>query len=88
MASSHSPVLADVRADRALRVRQRVLDFELDGHRLRIRGEDPVINPALTLRLRKLGIELPVAGSLADLVRMAERLQIPITHSRRGEDKA
>jgi hypothetical protein len=28
------------------------------------------------------------AGSLADLVRMAERLQIPVTHSRRGEDRA
>jgi hypothetical protein len=28
------------------------------------------------------------AGSLADLVRMAERLQIPVTHARRREDKA
>lgn len=28
------------------------------------------------------------AGSLADLVRIAERLQIPVTHSRRGPTKA
>jgi very-short-patch-repair endonuclease len=44
-----------------------LLPVELVGHRLRIRGEDPVINPALTLRLRRLGIELPVAGPLGDL---------------------
>jgi FixJ family two-component response regulator len=33
--------------------------------------------------MQKLG-----ANSLADLVRMAERLQIPITHSRHGDDRA
>lgn len=33
--------------------------------------------------LRKMG-----AASLADLVRTAERLRIPVTHSRRGEKKA
>ncbi len=33
--------------------------------------------------LRKMG-----AASLADLVRIAERLRIPVTHSRRGERKA
>jgi FixJ family two-component response regulator len=33
--------------------------------------------------LRKMG-----AASLADLVRIAERLRIPVTHSRRGEREA
>jgi hypothetical protein len=44
-----------------------LLPIDLDGHRLTIRSGDPVINPALALRLRRLGIELPVAGTLADL---------------------
>ena len=44
-----------------------LVPVELAGHRLTIRPGDPVINPALALRLRRLGVELPVAGPLADL---------------------
>ncbi|MFI5897701.1 DUF4011 domain-containing protein [Actinoplanes sp. NPDC051513] len=35
--------------------------------KLRGRDDDPVVNPALTLRLRLLGVELPAVESLADL---------------------
>jgi FixJ family two-component response regulator len=43
----------------------------------------------VTLQLHRRSImQKMAAGSLADLVRMAERLQIPVTHSRRGEEKA
>lgn len=43
----------------------------------------------VTLQLHRRSIMQKMdAGSLADLVRMAERLQIPVTHSRRGEQKA
>ncbi|WP_433384009.1 DUF4011 domain-containing protein [Actinoplanes sp. CA-142083] len=38
-----------------------------DLPKLRGRDEDPVVNPALTLRLRLLGVELPGVESLADL---------------------
>ena len=44
-----------------------LLPVELAGDRLRARADDPMINPALTLRLRRLGVELPAAGTLADL---------------------
>jgi FixJ family two-component response regulator len=43
----------------------------------------------VTLQLHRRNVMQKMdAGSLADLVRMAEKLQIPVTHSRRGEDKA
>lgn len=43
----------------------------------------------VTLQLHRRNVmQKMAAGSLADLVRMAERLQIPVTHSRRGEDRA
>jgi FixJ family two-component response regulator len=43
----------------------------------------------VTLQLHRRNVMQKMdAGSLADLVRMAERLQIPVTHSRRGEDRA
>src|SRR5690242_17312849 len=38
-----------------------------DLPRLRGRDDDPVVNPALTLRLRLLGVDLPAVESLADL---------------------
>ena len=41
----------------------------------------------VTLQLHRRNVMQKMeAASLADLVRMAERLQIPITHSRRGEN--
>jgi FixJ family two-component response regulator len=43
----------------------------------------------VTLQLHRRNVMQKMdAGSLADLVRMAERLQIPVTHSRRGEERA
>jgi FixJ family two-component response regulator len=43
----------------------------------------------VTLQLHRRSVMQKMdAGSLADLVRMAERLQIPVTHSRHGEGKA
>jgi FixJ family two-component response regulator len=43
----------------------------------------------VTLQLHRRNVMQKMdAGSLADLVRMAEKLHIPVTHSRRGEDKA
>lgn len=43
----------------------------------------------VTLQLHRRSVMQKMhAGSLADLVRMAERLQIPVIHSRRGEEKA
>lgn len=43
----------------------------------------------VTLQLHRRSVMQKMdAGSLADLVRMAERLQIPVTHSRHGESKA
>jgi FixJ family two-component response regulator len=43
----------------------------------------------VTLQLHRRSVmQKMAAGSLADLVRMAERLQIPVTHARRREDKA
>jgi FixJ family two-component response regulator len=41
----------------------------------------------LQIHRRKI-MQKMAAASLADLVRMAERLSIPITHSRRGENQA
>lgn len=43
----------------------------------------------VTLQLHRRNVmQKMAAGSLADLVRMAERLNVPVTHSRRGDDKA
>lgn len=43
----------------------------------------------VTLQLHRRNVmQKMAAGSLPDLVRMAERLQIPVTPSRRGEEKA
>jgi FixJ family two-component response regulator len=43
----------------------------------------------VTLQLHRRSVMQKMdAGSLADLVRMAEKLHMPVTHSRRGEDKA
>ena len=44
-----------------------LLPVELTDGRLRARGDDPMMNPALVLRLRRLGVELPAAGTLTDL---------------------
>ncbi|MBU2664319.1 DUF4011 domain-containing protein [Actinoplanes bogorensis] len=38
-----------------------------DVPRLRVRGEDPIVNPALVLRLRQLGITVPGVDGLAGL---------------------
>ncbi|XVV09056.1 DUF4011 domain-containing protein [Actinoplanes sp. CA-131856] len=38
-----------------------------DVPKVRSTGDDPVVNPALSVRLRRLGVELPAAGSLAEL---------------------
>ncbi|MBL7259197.1 DUF4011 domain-containing protein [Paractinoplanes lichenicola] len=38
-----------------------------DVPRLRVRGEDPVVNPALALRLRRMGITMPGVDGLAGL---------------------
>ncbi|SNY41287.1 DUF4011 domain-containing protein [Paractinoplanes atraurantiacus] len=38
-----------------------------DVPRLRSTGDDPVVNPALSVRLRRLGVDMPAAGSLAEL---------------------
>ncbi|MBM2620048.1 DUF4011 domain-containing protein [Actinoplanes sp. LDG1-06] len=38
-----------------------------DVPRLRVRGEDPVVNPALVLRLRRMGIAVPGVDGLAGL---------------------
>ncbi|BBH68107.1 hypothetical protein ACTI_47920 [Actinoplanes sp. OR16] len=39
----------------------------LDYPRLRARQDDPIVNPALMVRLRAYGIELPIVDSLANL---------------------
>ncbi|MFG1996166.1 DUF4011 domain-containing protein [Actinoplanes sp. NPDC048988] len=38
-----------------------------DVPKLRSTGDDPVVNPALAVRLRRLGVDLPATGSLAEL---------------------
>jgi hypothetical protein len=43
------------------------LPVDLAGGRLRARAEDPVVNPALAVRLRRLGVELPVVDTVTDL---------------------
>ncbi|MEU4238535.1 DUF4011 domain-containing protein [Actinoplanes sp. NPDC026619] len=42
-------------------------DGPADLPRLRGRDDDPVVNPAVVLRMRLLGVELPAVESLADL---------------------
>jgi hypothetical protein len=46
-----------------------LVPVEIDpaGPVLRARHEDPIVNPALALRMSPLGIELPEVGALADL---------------------
>jgi len=38
-----------------------------DTPKLRARDDDPVVNPALVLRLRRMGVDLPAAGAWPDL---------------------
>ncbi|MCU7725007.1 DUF4011 domain-containing protein [Actinoplanes sp. KI2] len=46
-----------------------LVPVEIDpaGPVLRARHDDPIVNPALALRMSALGIELPAVGALADL---------------------
>ncbi|WP_433293092.1 DUF4011 domain-containing protein [Actinoplanes sp. CA-030573] len=46
-----------------------LIPVEIDpaGPVLRARGDDPIVNPALALRMSPLGIELPEVSALADL---------------------
>ncbi|GAA0502958.1 hypothetical protein Ade02nite_36520 [Paractinoplanes deccanensis] len=38
-----------------------------DVPKLRVTGDDPVVNPALSVRLRRLGVELPAVADIAEL---------------------
>jgi Protein of unknown function (DUF4011) len=46
-----------------------LIPVEIDpaGPLLRVRGDDPLVNPALALRMEPLGIELPAVDALGDL---------------------
>jgi very-short-patch-repair endonuclease len=43
------------------------VEIDPEGPLLRVRGDDPMVNPALALRMQALDIELPEVHALADL---------------------
>ncbi|MBG0562749.1 DUF4011 domain-containing protein [Actinoplanes aureus] len=53
-----------------------------DPPRLRLRDDDAVLNPALAIRLRRLGIEPPAIGSELDVARIWSDLQSSVSRRR------